>query len=78
VTHAVLGGLSRDVLCQIPPVLLHRETSGAAALFGSAVFALLFKLNVPLAINASASGIVILGIRLISIKFKWNLPRLKK
>ena len=28
---AVLGGLTRDLLAQVPPVLLHRETNGTAS-----------------------------------------------
>ena len=32
----VLGGLTRDVLCQVPPVLLHRETSGTVSVLGAA------------------------------------------
>ena len=32
---AILGGLVRGVLCQIPPILLHRETIGIACLLGA-------------------------------------------
>lgn len=78
VLSAVLGGLTRDVLCQTPPVLLHRETNGTAALLGAVVFTILYKLNLHLAINSVISGAVVLGIRLASIKYKWNLPKLKK
>lgn len=75
---AVLGGLTRDVLCQTPPVLLHRETNGTAALLGAITFTILYKLNVQIAVNSAISGGIVLLLRLISIKFKWNLPRLKK
>ena len=75
---AVLGGLTRDVLCQTPPVLLHRETNGTAALLGAITFTILYKLNVQVAVNSAISGGIVLLLRLISIKFKWNLPRLKK
>lgn len=78
VLSAVLGGLIRDVLCQTPPVLLHRETNGTATLFGAIVFSILFKLNLQMALNSIISGAVVLTIRLVSIKYKWNLPKLKK
>ena len=78
VLSAVLGGLSRDVLCQTPPVLLHRETNGTASLIGAVAFAILYKLNIQIAIGSIVSGLLILGIRLASIKYKWNLPKLKK
>lgn len=78
VLSAVLGGLTRDVLCQTPPVLLHRETNGTAALVGVVVFAILYKLNLNLAANSFLSGALVLLIRLSSIKYRWNLPRLKR
>lgn len=78
VLSAVLGGLIRDVLCQTPPVLLHRETNGTATLIGAVVFTVLFKLDMHIAINSIISGAVVMAIRLASIKFKWNLPKLKK
>jgi uncharacterized membrane protein YeiH len=78
VLSAVLGGLIRDVLCQTPPVLLHRETNGTATLLGSIVFAILYKFNVPFSVTATISGLIILAIRLVSIRFKWNLPKLRK
>ena len=34
VITAVTGGLLRDVLCQLEPVLLHRETIGTSSLVG--------------------------------------------
>ena len=78
VLSAVLGGLTRDVLCQTPPVLLHRETNGTAALVGAIIFAVLYKLNVQIAVNSLVSGGIILAIRLVSVKFKLNLPKLRK
>ena len=35
VITAVTGGLLRDVLCQLEPVLLHRETIGTSSLVGA-------------------------------------------
>ena len=78
VLSAVLGGLIRDVLCQTPPVLLHRETNGTATLLGALVFAVLYKLELQIAVNSLISGAVVMGIRLVSIKYKWNLPKLTK
>ena len=78
VLSAVLGGLIRDVLCQTPPVLLHRETNGTATLLGALVFAVLYKLELQIAVNSLISGAVVMCIRLVSIKYKWNLPKLKK
>ena len=72
----VLGGLTRDVLCQVPPVLLHRETSGTVSLLGAIVFVSLYKLGQDSLISAVISGLLIVALRLLSVKFKINLPKL--
>ena len=72
----VLGGLTRDVLCQVPPVLLHRETSGTVSLLGAIVFVTLYKLGQESLTSALVSGLLIVALRLLSVKFKINLPKL--
>jgi len=72
----VLGGLTRDVLCQVPPVLLHRETSGTVSVLGAAVFVLLYKLGLDSLISAVVSGVLIVLLRLLSVKLKINLPKI--
>ena len=71
----VLGGLTRDVLCQVPPVLLHRETSGTVSLLGAIVFVTLYKFGQDSLISALISGLIIVALRLLSVKFKVNLPK---
>jgi uncharacterized membrane protein YeiH len=73
----VLGGLVRDVLCQIPPILLHRETVGLSALIGAFLFATLHQMNLDATFVAAISGVVIVAIRLISVKYRINLPKIK-
>ena len=73
----VLGGLVRDVLCQIPPILLHRETVGLSALIGAFLFATLHQMNLDATFVAALSGVVIVAIRLISVKYRINLPKIK-
>ncbi len=72
----VIGGLTRDVLCQVPPVLLHRETSGTVSLLGAIVFVTLYKLGQESLISALISGLLIVALRLLSVKFRVNLPKL--
>ncbi|MFM8447825.1 MAG: trimeric intracellular cation channel family protein [Candidatus Nanopelagicaceae bacterium] len=71
----VLGGLVRDVLCQIPPILLHRETVGLSALIGAFLFTILYQFNLNPTLIAIASGLVIVAIRLVSVKYRVNLPK---
>ena len=72
----VTGGLLRDVLCQVEPVLLHRETIGTSCLAGALAYAGLHYLNVPEVIAAISAGLVIVLVREISIKFDWHLPKI--
>jgi uncharacterized membrane protein YeiH len=72
----VTGGLLRDVLCQVEPVLLHRETIGTSCLAGALAYAGLHYLDVPEVIAAIAAGLVIVLVREVSIKFDWHLPKI--
>ncbi len=71
----VTGGLLRDVLCQVEPVLLHRETIGTSCFAGALVYALLNEFGASELITVIASGSVIVAVREISIKFDLHLPK---
>jgi len=78
VITAVTGGLIRDVLCQVEPVLLHRETIGTTSMMGAISFVSLHELGVTRNIAAIAGGIVVILTRMISIRFDLHLPKFKK
>jgi len=73
----VLGGLVRDVLCQIPPILLHRETVGVSALLGATLFTILYLYEFNPTLIAVLSGLVIVATRLVSVKYRINLPKVQ-
>ena len=77
VVTAVTGGLLRDVLCQLEPVLLHRETIGTSALMGAITFVSLIQLGVANNVSAVISGTVVVLTRVISIRFDFHLPKFK-
>ena len=74
---AVTGGLLRDVLCQVEPVLLHRETIGTSSLVGAITFVWLQQLDVDLTLSAVIGAAVVVITRIISIYFDLNLPKFK-
>ena len=78
VITAVTGGLLRDVLCQLEPVLLHRETIGTSSLFGAVAFVALVGLNVEVSIATITGGVVVVLVRMLSIQFDLNLPKFKQ
>ncbi len=77
VITAVTGGLLRDVLCQLEPVLLHRETIATSSLCGSIAFVALIALNVEVSIATIIGGVVVVLVRMLSIQFDLNLPKFK-
>ena len=78
VITAVTGGLLRDVLCQLEPVLLHRETIGTSAMMGAITFVALHQLDVTENWAAIAGGVVVILTRFISIHFDLHLPKFRK
>jgi uncharacterized membrane protein YeiH len=78
VITAVTGGLVRDVLCQVEPVLLHRETIGTSAMMGAVTFVGLHELNLAQNPAAIAGGVVVILTRFISIRFDLHLPKFKQ
>ena len=77
VITAVTGGLLRDVLCQLEPVLLHRETIGTSSLMGAITFVAMTELSVANNISAIAGGSVVVLTRVLSIRFDLHLPKFK-
>lgn len=77
VITAVTGGLLRDVLCQLEPVLLHRETIGTSSLMGAITFVALTELSVANNISAIAGGSIVVLTRVLSIRFDLHLPKFK-
>jgi len=75
---AVTGGLLRDVLCQVEPVLLHRETIGTSALMGAITFVVLNQLAISQNVAAIIGGTVVILTRVISIQFDLHLPKFSK
>jgi uncharacterized membrane protein YeiH len=78
VVTAVTGGLLRDLLCQIEPVLLHRETIGTSALMGSIFFVALTQFDVSQTVAVFVGGTVVVLTRFISIYFNLHLPKFVK
>ena len=78
VITAVTGGLLRDVLCQLEPVLLHRETIATSSLCGSIAFVCLITLNVEVSVATITGGVVVALVRMLSIQFDLNLPKFQQ
>jgi uncharacterized membrane protein YeiH len=71
----VTGGLLRDLLAQIPPVLLHRETIGTSCFVGALALVIANEFHPHKLVPVFVGGFFVLLIRELSIHFKWNLPK---
>ncbi len=72
---AVTGGLLRDVLCQVEPVLLHRETIGTSCLAGSLLYVSCDYFGVNQLLSVLLSSGIVIFVRELSIKLDWHLPK---
>jgi len=77
VLGAVLGGLLRDIFCQVEPVLLHRETIGTSCFAGALLYVTLNYFDVTSAVSAISAGVLVIAVRELSIHFDWHLPKLR-
>jgi uncharacterized membrane protein YeiH len=78
VITAVAGGLLRDLLCQVEPVVLHRETLATSSLVGASVYVGLVHTTVNSNVAAVIGGLSVMAARTISIVFDLHLPKIKK
>ena len=75
VTTAVGGGVLRDVLLNRVPVILQREVYASAELVGGCIVVLGAHLRwLPADWNTVIALIVSFSIRLLALRFRWNLP----
>ena len=73
---AVLGGVIRDTLCNDIPLIFKKEIYATACLLGTAGFFILQAFDVPKNITTIVTILIIISIRLLSVKFNWSLPKL--
>lgn len=71
---AVMGGVIRDTLTNVMPVLFRKEVYASACMAGAIFYLTLYYFEVPRDINLLSSIAVIIIIRMLSMRFKWSLP----
>ncbi len=77
VSTAIGGGMLRDVFVNQVPIVFVKEFYASASFIGIVIFYLILNFAGELYI-ATISGIVITTVlRLVAIKYNWNLPRVK-
>jgi uncharacterized membrane protein YeiH len=70
----VAGGVIRDILSGIVPMLLRRDIYATAAIAGVFVYLLMQKLGLARVWASIAAMLFIVALRLLSVAFNWQLP----
>lgn len=73
---AVMGGVIRDTLTNEIPILFRKEIYASACLAGAVAYLILDHFGLERNYNLFISMALVVGIRLIAMKYKLSLPRL--
>jgi uncharacterized membrane protein YeiH len=75
---ASFGGVIRDILCNEIPVIFRKEIYATACILGGITYFLLRYLPLDSNLIFVISGIVVIAVRLLAVKFKIGLPTIYK
>ena len=75
---AIGGGILRDVFVREIPIVFVKEVYAIASIIGIVVFYAILSSGVDVQVSSVIGIIVATGIRLLAMKFKWNLPKVRE
>ena len=74
---AVGGGILRDVFVNQVPIVFVKELYASASFVGVIVFYLILVADGDIYIATIAGILITTGLRIVAMKYNWNLPRVK-
>ena len=74
---AVGGGILRDVFVNQIPIVFVKELYASASFIGAVVFYFLLAGGADLYVASIAGIVIVTGLRLVAMKYNWNLPKVK-
>lgn len=74
---AIGGGILRDVFVNQVPIVFVKELYASASFVGVTIFYLLLLVEVELYLASIAGIIITTGMRLVAMKYNWNLPKVR-
>ena len=75
---AIGGGILRDVFVREIPIVFVKEVYAIASIIGIVVFYLALSSGVDAHVSSVVGIVVGTGIRLLAMKFNWNLPKVRE
>jgi uncharacterized membrane protein YeiH len=74
---AVGGGILRDVFVNQVPIVFVKELYASASFVGVVVFYFILAIGADLYIASIVGISIVTGLRLVAMKYNWNLPKVK-
>jgi uncharacterized membrane protein YeiH len=68
------GGVIRDIVLNKVPLIFEKDIYASASILGGAVYFLLCSVHISETIAAASSIILIFVIRMLGVRYKWQLP----
>jgi len=75
---AIGGGILRDVFVREIPIVFVKEVYAVASIIGIVIFFAVLSFDVDIHVASIIGIIVITGIRLLAMKYNWNLPKVRE
>jgi len=75
---AIGGGILRDVFVNDTPIVFVKEFYASASFIGIVAFYSILLVSDQLYIAAILGMLITTGLRLVAIKYNWNLPKIRK
>ncbi len=77
VITAIGGGILRDVFVRDIPIVFVKEVYAVASIIGIVIFYAILSYGGEMEVASIIGIVAATGIRLLAMKYKWNLPRVK-
>lgn len=71
---ATFGGVIRDTLSNESPLIFHREIYATACIIGATTYIVLNYLQLEVWVNQLLTTLMVITVRLIAVRFRWQLP----
>ena len=75
---AVMGGVIRDMLTNVMPVLFRKEIYASACLMGASLYLAMYGFDVERNTSFLIAIVFIIVLRLLAVKYKLTLPKFRK
>jgi len=77
VITAIGGGILRDVFVRDIPIVFVKEVYAVASIIGIVIFYAILSYGGEMEVASIIGIVAATGIRLLAMKYKWNLPKVK-